>query len=258
MFATNTFEQSILKLMKGVSIPGIETPYLALFMSDLDDSGQGYEADYSQYQRQPIRFSSPAEYGTGLAIQNIEQINFPECPVSSGAIVYVGVYDSPNGGDMLLYGKLDVPLSLYSGVTPIFREGSIKWIWTGNLGRDYRASIMNVFRNIPCPGFDAYIGLCNGDPEQGGNEFAGYSYERMRLRVSDPQETDNGVCICYNIEEITSEEASGDWGNMSYVCVYNSVSDGIPFAIIPLNTSYFVSAHTSVGFHIGSFRFSVN
>ena len=259
MYATNFFENAMLNLMRNVSIPAVETPYLALFMSDPGDEGDnGYEVEYTGYARQPIAFSVPAEYGTGLAIQNTEQISFAECPVNLGAVTHVAVMDSLSGGNMLLYGQLDTVLNLQAGVTPIFRIGAVKWIWTGNLGTYYRTKIMNVFRNEACPGFAPYIGLCNGDPEGAGAEFAGYNYERIPLSVSAPAQQPNGTAMCSNVNELISNEATGNWGTMSYVCVYDAEINGQLYAVIPLGTSYFVTAQTSVGFHIGSFRFSVN
>lgn len=261
MYATNYFENAMLGLLRNIPIPGIETPYLALFMSDPGDEGtNGYEVEYNGYSRQSISFSIPAEYGTGLAIQNTEQISFAECPVNVGAVTHVAVMDEPypGMGHMLLYGQLDTALNLQTGVTPIFRIGSIKWIWTGNLGREYRKKIMNVFRNEACDGFMPYIGFCNGDPDGAGAEFSGYNYARIPLSVSVPQQQENGTAMCSNVNEIISNEATGNWGTLSYVCVYDADANGFPYAIIPLGTTYFVAAQTSVGFHVGSLRFSVN
>lgn len=259
MYATNYFEDAMLKLLKNVSIPAVDTPFLALFMSDPGDEGdRGYEVEYSGYARQAISFSVPAEYGTGMAIQNTEQISFAECPVNVGTVTHVAVMDSSSGGNMLLYGMLDTALNLQAGVTPIFRIGSIRWIWTGNLGSYYRTAIMNVFRGEACSGFQPYIGLCNGNPEGSGAEFAGYNYSRIQLAVSAPEQQENGTAMCYNVNPLISSEATGNWGTMSYVCVYDAATNGNIFAVIPLGTSYFVASQTSVGFHVGSFRFSVN
>lgn len=259
MYATNFFENAMLNLLRGVTIPAVETPYLAMFMSDPGDEGNnGYEVEYTGYARQAITFSTPAEYGTGYAIQNVGQINFAECPVNVGSVTHVAVMDSASGGNMLLYGQLDTTLNLQAGVTPIFRDGSVKWIWTGNLGKEYRKAIMRVFLNEACAGFSPYIGFANGDPEGAGAEFSGYNYARIPLSVTAPAQQENGVAMCANVNELISNEATGNWGTMSYVCVYDAPVNGQLYAVIPLGTTYFVSAQTSVGFHIGSFRFSVN
>lgn len=259
MYATNYFENAMLGLLNNNPIDGVETPYLALFMSDPGDDGtNGYEVEYTGYARQPIDFSQPADYGTGMAIQNVHQINFAECPVNVGSVTHVAVMDSFSGGNMLLYGQLDTALNLQIGVTPIFREGSVKWIWTGNLGRYYREKIMKVFLNEDCPGFSPYVGFCNGDPEGAGAEFSGYEYARISFNVTLPQQQENGTALCTNTDEIISNEATGNWGTMSYVCVYDAEINGHIYAVIPLGTTYFVSAQTSVGFHPGSLRFSVN
>lgn len=259
MYATNVFENRMLNLMRGVTIEAPEQVYLAMFMSDPGDEGtDGYEVTYTGYARLPITFSAPAEYGTGLAIENVEQITFAESPVNVGNVTHVAVMDSLNGGNMLLYGPLDTVLNIQQGVTPIFRPGSVRWIWTGNLGRYYREAIMNTFRGTSCPGFSPYIGFCNGDPEGAGAEFSGQNYERIPFSMSVPTQQPNGTAMCQNVNELISNEATGNWGTMSYVCIYDAPTNGQLYAVIPLGTSFVVSAQTSVGFHIGSLRFAVN
>lgn len=264
MYATDYFENKMLGLLNGQTIQtpkteGVPKVYLAMFMSDPGDTGdEGYEVSYTGYGRQEITFSNPSEYGTGLAIENINQINFAESPINIGNVTHIGVMDSLSGGNMLLYGQLDTALNIQQGVTPIFRAGAVKWIWTGNLGRYYREKIMNVFRGFDCEGFDPYIGFCNGDPQGAGSEFSGYGYQRIPLIMSVPAQQPNGTAMCQNATELISNEATGNWGTMSYVCIYDQEANGQLYAVIPLQTSFVVSAQTSVGFHIGSLRFSVN
>lgn len=259
MYATNYFEDKMLNLMHGQSIEAPDNVYLALFASNPGDPGnEGTEVVYSGYARQRINFSEPADYSTGLAMENVEAINFAECPINYGNVSYVGVMDSQNGGNMLLYGQLDTVLNLQNGITPIFRPSSIKWIWSGNLGNYYRRAIMNVFRGSDCPGFSPYIGLCNGDPQTSGSEFAGLNYARISLQVSVPAQQQNGTDTCYNANEILSNEATGNWGTMTHVAIYDAVSSGNIYAVIPIGNAFEVTAHTAVGFHIGSLRFNVN
>lgn len=264
MYATDYFEIKMLRLLKNEPLnapksQGVFGVYLGMLMSSPGDTGEeGYEVNYSGYNRQKITFSLPYEVDGGLAIENVDQINFAESPIDVGMVTHVAVWDSPGGGNVLLYGELDTSLNVLKGVTPIFRAGSVKWIWTGNLGNYYRDKIMRTFCGEDCLGIIPYIGFCNGDPQQNGVEFSGYGYKRIKLDISDPQEQSNGSTMCYNKYEIISEPAIGTWGTLSYVCIYDSESDGHEFAVIPLQTGFPVTAQTSVGFHIGSLRFSVN
>lgn len=260
MYATDRFEEMMLNLMNGISIaPPQNGFYLALFMSDPGDLGEGYEVEYDGYHRMPITFSTPAEYGTGLAIENVEQITFAESPINVGNITHVGIMTDIYAGEMWLYGALDTVLNIQQGVTPIFRPGSVRWIWSGNLGDYYRRAIMNVFAsNSNCDGFNPYVGLCNGNPEGDGAEFAGYDYHRFRVRMSTPVQQPNGTAMCQNLNEIVSNEATGNWGTLSFVCIYDAYENGNIYAVIPLNASFVVTTQTSVGFHIGNLRFSIN
>ena len=264
MYATNFFENAMLRLMNNETMPAYTELFLALFMSDPGDEGEsGYEVNYSGYTRMPIRFTDPAEYGTGLAIQNDEQINFAESPVNLGNVTHIGIMTDRNvgAGNMLLYGQLDTALNIQQGVTPIFRAGSIRWIWTGNLGSYYRRAIMNTLHTqhpAPCIGFSPYVAFFNGDPEGAGAEFSGHNYERIPFAMSAPAQQPNGTAMCQNVNELISNEATGNWGTMSYVCIMDAELNGHAYAIIPLGTSFVVSAQTSVGFHIGSLRFTVN
>ena len=260
MYATNYFEDAMLNLMKGQNIEAPAHVYLAMFASDPGDAGTGgTEVSYSGYARQTINFSTPAPYASGLAMQNAELIQFAECPINYGNVTHVGVMDSVTGGHMLLYGELDSVLNLQNGITPIFRAGAIKWIWSGNLGTYYRTAIMNIFRGTDCIGFSPYIGLCSGDPESAsGHEFSGLNYARMSLQVSVPAQQTNGSDLSYNVNEILSNESTGNWGTLTHIVVYDAATDGHIYAVIPISNVFEVTTHTAVGFHIGSLRFSVN
>lgn len=259
MYATNFFEDVILNLMRGITYTPPEKTYLALFMSDPGDTGaDGYEANYNGYIRQEITFSEPAAYSTGLAIENIDQIVFGESPANYGLVTHVSVMTDLNGGNMLLYGQLDTALSLQQGVTPIFRPGSIKWIFTGNLSNYYRTKVMNIIRGEACEGFLPWLGFCNGNPEGEGVEFSGYNYRRTSFVFSPPAQQENGTDMVYNVDEIVSPESSGNWGTLSYISIYDRESNGHPFAIIPLGNTFAITTQTSIGFHTGSLRFSVN
>lgn len=259
MYATNYFEDAMLNLMRGQSIEAPNSVFLALFASNPGDLGtEGTEVSYSGYSRQAINFSAPAEYSSGLAIENVEIITFAECNINYGNVTHVGVMDSVSGGNMLLYGRLDSVLNLQNGITPIFRIGSIKWIWSGNFGDYYRRAIMNVFRGSDCPGFTPYIGLCNGDPQGNGSEFAGLNYARIALQVSVPAQQSNGTDVCYNANELLSNEATGNWGTLTHVCIYDAPSSGNIYAVVPIGNTFSVTTHTAVGFHIGTLRFNVN
>ncbi len=259
MYATNYFENAMLNLMRGTSITAPATMYLALFLSNPGDTGtEGTEITYSGYARQAITFSTPADTGNRYVTQNTALITFPESPTSAGTITYVAVYDSLSGGNMWLYGQLDTPLQVQTGVSPVFRANSLKWLWGGNLSTYYKIAIMNVLRGTNCSGFSPYVALCNGDPTGAGNEFSGNNYARISVTMTAPEQQASGTALSQNSADIISNIATGNWGNMDTVAIYDASSSGHAYAIIELGTSYNVTSGYQVGFHAGDLQMNIN
>lgn len=259
MYATNYFEEAMLNLMRSTNITAPSALYLALYQSNPTDTGAaGTEAAYAGYARQPITFSAPAASGNGLAMQNTSLITFPEAPATSGTVTYVAVIDSLSGGNMWLYGQLDQPLVIQAGVSPVFRAGSVKWIWSGNLSTYYRTAIMNTLRGTSCSGFSPYIALCNGDPTDMGNEFSGNNYTRISVTMTAPAQQSSGTALSQNTADVISGIATGNWGTLTTVAIYDAQSSGNAYAVLNIGTSYNVTSGYSVGFHAGDLQFNIN
>lgn len=259
MYASNYFENLMLNLMRGQSIAAPGTFYLALFLSNPGDSGtEGTEITYTGYSRQEITFSAPAASGSGLMMQNTSLISFAEANSSAGSVTYVAVFDSLTGGNMWLYGQLDVALVVQAGVSPVFRAGSVKWIWTGNLSTYYRTAIMNTMRGTNCVGFTPYIALCNGDPTGSGSEFSGGDYARIAVQMTAPAEQTSGTAMSQNAADALSNISTGNWGSLTHVAIYDAQTGGSPYAVINLGRTYGITLGTAVGFHAGDLQFNVN
>lgn len=259
MYASNYYENLMLNLMKGQSVGATSTFYLALFLSNPGDTGtEGTEITYTAYARQPIAFSSPAASGSGLMIQNTALISFGESATSAGTVTHVAVFDSLTGGNMYLYGALDVPLVVQAGVSPVFRAGSVKWIWTGNLSNYYRTAIMNIMNGGTVTGFSPYVALYNGDPATSGVEFTGANYARFAVTMSNPSQQSSGTAMSQNTADVLSNISTGNWGTLTHVAICDASTGGNPYAIISLGRSYSVPLGTAVGFHAGDLQMNVN
>lgn len=261
MWATNYFEDYMLNLMRGQNIPAQENMYLALFLSNPSDTGTaGTEISYSGYARQKITFTIPTPSGNGLMTQNASSISFPESPVAiSSPVTYVGVYDSATigTGHMWLYGQLDTPLTVQAGVSPVFREGNVKWIWSGNLTTYYRTAVMNTLRNVACSGFSPYIAFCNGDPTTTGSEFSGNNYARVAVTMTVPAQQASGADMSQNESEVITPISTGSWGTLTHVAICDNSTGGNYFAVQSTNT-YITPSGTAIGFHAGALQFNVN
>lgn len=259
MYATNYFENAMLNLMRGQSITAPGTMYLALYLTNPSDTGtDGQEITYSGYARQAVTFSAPAASGGGLVIQNTALISFPEASTSAGTVNYVAVCDSASGGNMWLYGQLDTPLAVQTGVSPVFRAGSVKWIWTGNLSTYYRTAIMNTVRGTNCSGFAPYVGFCNGDPTGSGSEFSGNNYARVSVTMTAPAQQSSGTALSQNTADVLTPIATGNWGTLNTVAIFDAETAGNAYGVISLGTSYNVTAGYACGFHAGALQFNIN
>lgn len=259
MFASNYFENKMLNLMRGQAITAPATLYLGLFLSNPGDTGtEGTEISYTGYARQPITFSAPAQSGNSLIIQNAEQINFAEAGSNVGNVTYVAVFDALNGGNMLLYASLETALNVQAGVTPVFRIGNIKWMWGGHLSTYYKTAIMNTLRGVSLPGFTPYAGFCNGDPTDTGSEVSGNNYARAELVMSVPEQQASGTALTSNTEQASTPQSTGNWGNITHTAIFDAQSNGNPYIVIPLGTTYTVVAGSACGFKAGGLKININ
>ena len=73
---------------------------------------------YSQTATQTM--TSPTEGVT----QNKDIIFFPEATVAWGTLTHFGLYSSPTGGSLILYGELTTPINVALNYVPLFRVGN--------------------------------------------------------------------------------------------------------------------------------------
>ena len=262
MYASNYFEEAMLNLMRGRNIDAQPKYYLALFMSDPGETGTGgTEISYTGYQRQEITFTAPASDGSGgMMIQNAADITFPESQQSTQPVTHAAVFDSLNvgSGNMMLYGALDTPLNVQAGVSPVFRTGNVKWVWTGNITTYYKTAVMNVLRGTSLSGFAPYIACCNGDPTGSGNEFSGNNYARISVTFATPEQQASGAAHVSNNTNVQSGIASGNWGRLTTVAIFDAQTGGNAFCVIDLGAAYNITTGYTVGFHEGDLQFNIS
>ena len=227
MNATNYFETAILNSMRGVALTAPAKIYLALFLTDPTDSGQaGVEIAYPEYVRQEITFSAPASVPGGVGMQNDTQITFPKTSVDAGSAAYIGLMDSVTGGNMWAHGKLTDSLTVLSGTAPIFSPGDLQLTFTGDLTAAYKAKYLNVLRGQTVEGFQLFVSLFSGDPDNGGAELSGSNYARAALSMTAPAEAETGQMRIENSVQTAFNRPSSSWGNWTYTALYNSASGG--------------------------------
>ena len=268
MYASNYLEEAVINLMRGSAGAAFSAPaalYLALFYSNPSDTGSaGTEASYTTYARQAIQFGPPTAVSSGsssLYMQNTNVITFPEATASGSSVQYVGVFDSSTGGNMLLYGALTSSLAIQANVSPVFRAGSLKWTWSGNLSSYFRALIMNTIRgaNPSISAFTPYIALYNGDPLGSGSELSGTDYARFPVIFSAAEQLDSGYARTHNsgTEDNVSPIAGSNWGTLTHIAICDALSSGNIFGGISLGSSYSMLTGSVAGFAPGDLTFSI-
>ena len=268
MYASNYLEEAVINLMRGSAGSALTAPaalYLALFYSNPSDTGvAGTEASYSTYARQPIQFGAPTAVSSGSSspyMQNTNVITFPEAAASGSSVQYVGVFDASTGGNMLLYGTLTSSLAIQAGVSPVFRAGSLKWTWSGNLSTYYRMLIMNTVRgsNPSISAFTPYIALYNGDPLNNGSELSGTDYARFPVIFSPAEQLDSGYAQTHNsgTEDNVSPIAGSNWGTLTHIAICDALTAGNVFGGISLGSSYAMLSGSVAGFAPGELTFSI-
>ena len=117
---------------------------------------------------------------------------------------------------------------------------------------------MNTLRGTNCAGFSPYVGFCNGDPTGAGNEFSGNNYARVAVTMTAPSQQTSGTAMSQNSADVLSAVATGNWGSLNTVAIFDAQTSGNAYAVIPLGTTYNATSGYAVGFHAGALQFNVN
>jgi len=217
MYATNFFEQRILNTMRGITAPGISNLFAGLFFNSPEDNGtSGVEIIYPQYSRQPVEFSLPADENGGRGVRNTNDILFPLTNENVGTAHYIGIFDAAVGGNMLIYGQLEVPLSIDAGNRPNIRPGDmVFWIggaMKGSMSVHFMDRVFNNLRGAAIEGFTPRYALYSGHPEQGGTELAGLNYGRPAISFSAPVKQEGGCSRMVNTDSVAFAPPGETWG----------------------------------------------
>lgn len=100
------------------TIPGV---YLALFTSDvgLEENNIGLASEVADTQQSYARIDITAQGGfnpsSGGVTANAQDMDFPIAQADWGTITHTAVLDAPTGGNVLAWGPLLNPRTIYNG-----------------------------------------------------------------------------------------------------------------------------------------------
>jgi hypothetical protein len=102
--------------LRGVSFTAPSDHYIALFTVTPTSAGGGTEVTGGSYTRLSVTFAAP---GTPGATSNNAPLNFPTPTADWGNVVGAAVFDAATAGNMLYFGDLGTPRTIYAGDTGI-------------------------------------------------------------------------------------------------------------------------------------------
>lgn len=230
MYATNHFETAFLNTMRSIDLVAPSSLFIALYISNPGDTGQGTEISYSGYMRQPVSFTVPAFDATlnAIAIKNDSEIPFPTSPDDAGTITHIGIMDSLTGGNMWAYSEAREGMAANAGDAPVILKGELSYYSTGSLSDLYKTALLNVLRGQGIEGYTPHIALFNGNPQAGGGELSGDNYKRVPLDMTAPVDAASGQMESSNAAAVSFNRPTSNWGIWSYTALYTAASGGKP------------------------------
>ena len=103
-----------------------------------------------------------------------------------------------------------------------------------------------------------YIAVSTADPTDAGTGVAeplGNGYARIATASSDWQRTDN---VVDNVNELSFPEATGSWGTLTHIAIFDAASGGNMIAHAALGTSKAIAANETLRFPVGNITFSMD
>ena len=231
--SSHTFAQHVLNTFLGITAPGYSALWVGLFISDPTPTGSGgVEVAYPGYVRQPITFTPPALFSGNMAVQSANDVTFPLSDQNAGSALFVGIYNAPVAGEMVLRGALTHPLEIRPSVQPSILGEDIIFYGRNDFTNEFRTAYLNILRGIPLPGFEPRMALFHNHPETGGVEFSGNNYERALINFNLPHLSDNQIMQIVNTNDMVFPRPTGPWGMWTHDAIARGNSSNIASSAI--------------------------
>ncbi len=259
MYACDYLENGVLNVLRGITFAAPSRCYLALYLNDPGESGtSGTEVSYEGYKRMKIEFSPPADASGGIGIQNLAEITFPVPAAAVGTITYIGVMDSPAGGNMLARGELIEPLTIGANEPPVFLAGDLLLYLGGTLSKSFMTKVLNVLRGQTLRGIDPYLSLWNGSPESSGAELSGDNYDRVLLTFGAPSEQTSGQVLISSTSAVRFPRPTTAWGTWTHTAIHSAASGGEPVCVLQLTEPVELKRGYAPTFQAGAVEIGLN
>lgn len=104
-------------------------------------------------------------------------------------------------------------------------------------------ALLNWIRGTTMPAAltGCYLACFVGDPEAGGTEVSGNNYSRTSMQSALPAPTGSNKTISSNADIVTPI-ASGSWGTVDYIALYDASTSGNRIASGALSSSVAIAS----------------
>lgn len=200
--------------------------YVALSTADPGESGSGLaEPSGNSYARTVCNTWDAAASRT---TSNTGAITFPAASGSWGTITHWALMDASTGGNMLAHGALTTSNAVVSGNVVTFAAGAIDVTATSGAISTYLANklldhvLKTASYTVPT---NICVGLSTANPGDSAGALAepsGNNYARVTLNTWDAASSG----ATENTGAITFPTASGSWGTITYVAIFDASTSG--------------------------------
>lgn len=223
---SNYAENKILDhLLKTASFTQPTNIYVALHTADPTDAASGAEVSGGSYARVLCNTWDAAASRT---TSNTNTVTFAAATGSWGTVTHWSIWDASSAGNMLAHGSLSVSNSVVSGNVVSFAAGELDIAFTAGA---FSTSLANKLLDHLLKGtaFSVPTNICVGlstttptDAAANITEPSGNAYARVTKNTWDA--ASGGATE--NTGAITFPTATGSWGTITYVVVYDATSAG--------------------------------
>lgn len=116
--ATDYLETKILTgMLGGSNVTFSSKPYIGLLKSAPTDSSNGLEVGGTNYARVQAGQTGQGDFTVGStgSASNTGAFTFNDAQSNWGVVTHVGLFDSPTGGNLLVYGALNTSADIVNG-----------------------------------------------------------------------------------------------------------------------------------------------
>lgn len=191
---------------------------------------------------------------------NTSVVTFPAATGAWGTITHWALFDASTGGNMLAHGSLSVANAVVNGNVVSYAAGQLSLVWASGGVSNYAAHklldhlLKTAAFTVPT---NVYAGLSTADPGDSGGalaEPAGSAYARTVKNTWDAAASG----ATESTGAITFPTATGSWGTITHVALFDAAAAGNFLAYAALGTSQAVVTGNVIEFDDGALNFTMD